>query len=388
MSHYFQDFVPVKNAHVDENGILRVPATIGRVGIQEYINAKGELKKRLRPESEVEKSAPTFSRQVITLDHPPREFVNSGNAAKYLKGLSSDCIYSRGLLDTIATITHKDAVIAALSTHKQLSCGYWADIEETSGDWVDEFGVMGEVGKSYEYDEIQRNIRGNHIALVPRGRAGEIASIHDEADEIYLDNALAIIDHLKTLKRNMVQIIHKNQILTLDGDDADKVKTLIEQLTSEIEQTETKLKDAIAAKETLKTEKLALEGKVIGLEQKANQSKDSSEIDSEIKARLEAWSEVKSHLKNTDSIDYSLDVTAIHKAYLMDAHPELKAKLEAAEPAFIDGMYVALQPKVTSKTDSFKSAIDGAVPTNDGMTALEKARKKAVADKEKAWRNK
>lgn len=352
MPTFFQDFISAKDPRIDENGILRVKATIARVGVQDYYTDDGKLERRLRPESEVMRSARTFSRAIITLNHPKGEFVNSENASIYLRGLSSECIYKDGFLDNELTITHSDAVIAACTTHKWLSCGYWADIEYASGVWIDELGVMGEVGKSYEYDSIQRNIRGNHIALVERARAGEKATIHDG---MQFDNAPSIIERLSQKKSTMVQIIFNSEVLTLDGDDANKVKALIDKLSTDIKAIEQKLADAIAAKSEVEGKLLGETEKVKALENKAT----DADVNAEVQARLSAWSEVQGHV---DAIDYSLTVPQIRKAYLLSSHSDLKASIEAGDDRFIDGMYEALKPKAASKTEDLKGVLDSAKP--------------------------
>jgi hypothetical protein len=63
----------------------------------------------------------------------------------------------------------------------EVSCGYYCDLDETPGEW-----------NGQKYDAIQRNIRGNHVAIVPKGRAGPEARIHlDAADAEKADADLA-----------------------------------------------------------------------------------------------------------------------------------------------------------------------------------------------------
>jgi hypothetical protein len=54
---------------------------------------------------------------------------------------------------------------------QELSCGYTCDLDPTPGEYQGE-----------RYDAIQRNIRGNHVALVTRGRAGPTARIRLDAE--------------------------------------------------------------------------------------------------------------------------------------------------------------------------------------------------------------
>lgn len=53
---------------------------------------------------------------------------------------------------------------------KELSLGYLCDYDIQSGSWNGEY-----------YDAIQRNIRGNHVALVNKGRMGSDVRVYDKA---------------------------------------------------------------------------------------------------------------------------------------------------------------------------------------------------------------
>jgi hypothetical protein len=76
------------------------------------------------------------------------------------------------------------ATIEALEAGKsELSCGYTADVEFTPGLW-----------NGQPYDAVQRNIRGNHVALVDAGRAGPACAIRMDAagaaQEITMENVM------------------------------------------------------------------------------------------------------------------------------------------------------------------------------------------------------
>ena len=75
--HFRIDAVEIKSARIDDQGFMQVGGVIARVGVQEYM-IDGNLVRELRPESEVIKSARTFVRKPMTLNHPPT-FVTSEN---------------------------------------------------------------------------------------------------------------------------------------------------------------------------------------------------------------------------------------------------------------------------------------------------------------------
>ena len=77
-------------------------------------------------------------------------------------------------------VTRADSVKAVEDgTARSLSCGYTCDIEWTSGNWM-----------GMDYDCIQRNIKYNHVALVPTGRAGDGNAVRMDAGEVELPKTL------------------------------------------------------------------------------------------------------------------------------------------------------------------------------------------------------
>jgi hypothetical protein len=152
---------PVKQ----RNGWLRLDGYLTRTGVFEYLQPDGTKRRELRPADEVFKadSLTTFSMVPVTDEHPP-VMLDASNTTQYSRGAVSESVRADGdkvrasLLVTdaglIEKIERKDA--------QQVSCGYTCDLEEVAGEH-----------QGHRYDAIQRNIRGNHVAIVARGRAGE-----------------------------------------------------------------------------------------------------------------------------------------------------------------------------------------------------------------------
>lgn len=161
-------------AEVTDEGFLVDSPIVGRVGIQLYQNADGTVRREFRPPEEVFKadSLNSFVGKPITDGHPA-EMVNAKNAKSLLVG----AIHTEGKQDgdnVVAGITIHDAdVIDKIMKggKRELSLGYKVDIDEISGLW-----------NGQEYDAIQRNIRINHLAIVPRGRAGNARLNLDRLD--------------------------------------------------------------------------------------------------------------------------------------------------------------------------------------------------------------
>ncbi|RYC29288.1 DUF2213 domain-containing protein [Lichenibacterium minor] len=158
-------------------GFLEMRARIGRAGLHDY--RAGEVGgppgvapdtpvRVYRPPEEVfaPASMASFAGKPVTLDHPAA-MVDSGNWRDHAVGHSGQGVVRDG--DHVAAdlfIADADAVVRA-EAGAELSNGYWADFDFTPG-----VTPEGE-----PYDAVQRNIRGNHVALVDQGRCGASCAV-------------------------------------------------------------------------------------------------------------------------------------------------------------------------------------------------------------------
>lgn len=169
----------LKATRTDEGYLIDTPV-VGRVGIQMYRNADGSIRRELRPPEEVFKadSLATFAGKPVTDEHPG-EPVTSKNAKRLAVGI----MHAEGRQDgdnVVAQITvFDDQMIDKILNggKRELSLGYKVDLEETPGEW-----------DGQPYDAIQRNIRVNHLAIVPRGRAGNARLNLDRHDAVAVVN--------------------------------------------------------------------------------------------------------------------------------------------------------------------------------------------------------
>ncbi len=163
------------------NGYLRCDAHITRTGVFTYLNRDGTLRRELRLPTEVfnADSLQSFEDSPITNNHPPKGTrLTSANTKKHQVGHARDIRQDGKHLAARMLLTEDKSIADAEGGKSQLSCGYRCDLEIISG--VTD-GIEG-VPDGLNYDGIQRNIRGNHVAIVDRGRAGESAALHlDEA---------------------------------------------------------------------------------------------------------------------------------------------------------------------------------------------------------------
>ena len=153
-----------------DEGFVRDAPIIGRTGILEYRNVDGTIRREYRPPEEAFNvdSLASIRGKPITLGH--HGLVSSAN---YREAKPVGTVISDGRQD--GSNIRADVVIYSLDTDdRELSCGYQTDLEEASGVTPD-----GE-----HYDAIQRNIRYNHLAIVPRGRAGN-ARLNMDGEQIF-----------------------------------------------------------------------------------------------------------------------------------------------------------------------------------------------------------
>lgn len=153
---------------------LNVP--IARTGVQKYLaNEIGlsgrEVVEVHRIPEEVFKATAiaSFEGMPVTREHPPDE-VGVKNIAAYQKGHVQNVRRGKGdetdLLLADLVITHEELVDDILHNNvRDVSCGYEVEYKEASD------------GKVY-----QVGIRGNHVAVVDSGRAGDRIAIRDTAN--------------------------------------------------------------------------------------------------------------------------------------------------------------------------------------------------------------
>jgi uncharacterized protein len=164
----------------DENGYLHVEASnISKANVCPYrggeipnCEALGldqqKVYQLLRDPGELEKAAATFNGVPILNRHipvmsekPPKEAI--------VGTTGTDAEFKTPFLRNSLTIWDASS-IAGIETNQQreLSCGYRYDADMTPGEFD---GVR--------YDGVMRNLRANHIALVPDGRAGPDVIVGD-----------------------------------------------------------------------------------------------------------------------------------------------------------------------------------------------------------------
>ena len=164
---YRLDTVEMDRTYYTEEGYLMDRPVVTTVGIFEYANPDGSVRRELRLPEEVfaQRSLDTYKGKPIILTHSAG-VVNKDNVEDEIVGT----ILSPGYRDG-------DAVRAELVIHgtdsvrrsglRELSLGYNLTLDETPGEW-----------RGRPYDAVQRDIEVNHLALVASARAGPSARLN------------------------------------------------------------------------------------------------------------------------------------------------------------------------------------------------------------------
>lgn len=161
-------------------GGIEVSATLTRVGILTYRNPDGSERREYRPPEEV------FSAQSLeTLKHAPvsnlhpfgpegQELITPGNFRDFSVGhLSGDPRQDGDFVaGDLIVQDHNTISLVEKGERNEVSCGYVCSYDPTPG----------KTPGGERYDGIQRNIVYNHVALVPRGRAGREVALRLDSD--------------------------------------------------------------------------------------------------------------------------------------------------------------------------------------------------------------
>jgi len=156
-------------------GFLKAPVTLARVGVQHYMGYELGLVDRaldkigvFRSPEEVfhQDSLASFENMVVTDDHPLQP-VTVDNVKELQTGqVSGINVATKDVVSGFATITDKDLIKKIQDGKAEVSVGYAHDLREESGTFQ---------GQDYEF--VQFDIRGNHLAVVQAGRCGPACKI-------------------------------------------------------------------------------------------------------------------------------------------------------------------------------------------------------------------
>ena len=172
------DIAKLENPKLDHNGYLTAEAVLTRTGVFKYRRADGSIINELRSPDDVmnQDSLDTLENRPFTDGHPIVGRLDATNTRQLSRGMviskakqDGDLVKAKILVTDQLVI---DKIMKKKNPVREVSCGYNADITDESGEFNGE-----------RFDHRQTNIIYNHVALVPRGRAGAVARIRVDAED-------------------------------------------------------------------------------------------------------------------------------------------------------------------------------------------------------------
>ena len=243
----FTDKANIGGTKKTQEGYLIATSRVARIGIQEYLASEigdaalaagfnsGDVVKVYRAPEQVfhVDTLASITRIPVTIDHPD-ELVDADNYAKYAVGDVGDA-YARDGDWIVVNPMIKDStgVKSAETTHKEISMGFTAEV------------IKARDGVDADFEMV--NIRMNHLALVPKGRAGSAARIGDAAN--WGASPVTVEDKKMTVE--LTTVILGDKAVQVEAKDADTVaailkdhKTTIDAKDAAIGELKAKLADA------------------------------------------------------------------------------------------------------------------------------------------------
>lgn len=256
---------PIRMERTDE-GYLTGSARVARIGIQAYQDGAGGIRNEYRAPSEVfaADAMASFKNVPVTLNHPDERLVDASNAKRLSVGFVGENLRVDGeWLVMPITITDGDTITQIEGGMVELSAGYLAEVQDTSGEH-----------NGQRYDAMQTNIRGNHVAIVQQARAGSNARLNlDAADAVAINQQTEVktdmADKTVTVRADGIEYQVAPEVerhISKQAERIDAVTTELETAKADAEKAQAK---ADAASEELETAKATRTDEAIAAAAKA-----------------------------------------------------------------------------------------------------------------------
>lgn len=326
-----------------DEGFLIAKVRAARSGIQLYTGDEVghptlDVVRVYRPPSEVfdKESVNTFGHATVTLLHPS-ELVTADNWEELAIGeVSTDILRDGDAMVVNIMVKAKRGLDRIADGMVEVSMGYLAEIEITDG-------VTPEGEK---YDAIQRKPRINHLAVVPKGRAGERHRIGDSATWGASPSTLT----KGTVMADLVTVVVGDKAVQVSASDADVITKMVADHKTAIDEKDTEIG-------TLKAENAETAAKVL----------DADALDELIAEHVAVADKAKSLIDGYD----------IAGKKIMDMQREVVGKMHS-----IDADVLAAMPDA-----QVKGVFDYATakPADDKARKVIGDRKSPVSDAAASW---
>jgi len=363
------DSAPTRSIIRQDNGFLRVKATVGRTGVLEYQQPDGSVRRELRSPDHVFDATSLESLALIpvTLDHPTRTspdfgLVRADNIKRLAVGHGGDSpVRVDDKLDLNILITDPNAIGAVEQGVRQISPGYTTRLDHTPGVW-----------QGQPYDAVQTEIRYNHVAIVERGRAGPSVRLH-------LDSDAAEVAPLTLEKETPIMVK-----LNLDGVDfecSEQLKQAIEasavKQQAELETTKGQVAALTARADAAEAERDELKTKCVELQ-------NPERLQEAVAGRLSLEREAGKILGET-KLD-GLSEAEVKTQVVAKVFPAMAEKLVDCDPAYLQASFdLAVQSHSDKPTESLGQVRADAEKAEVKLDAAA-VRAKYIQEQKDAWK--
>lgn len=352
------------------DGYLAVRAKAARTGVYDYlageIGAPDTFKptdkvKVYRDEAEVfaEDAVRSFIGRPITNDHPA-EAVTADNWKQHARGTVMSALRDGDFLAFDLVLMDAEAIADVEKGKRELSNGYACDFDWTPGTAPD----------GTAYDARQTQIRGNHVAVVDKGRAGPSCAIADGQRFAICDANLSALDGISKEPTMKIKIGDAE----VDATNGEAVRIAVDALNVKLAATDKRATDAEAKVVEHAATITARDTRITELE---TELKDAAITPAKLADAAKEYAAVQAKAKALGvTVDGEADAAAIRKA-VVDAKMGDAAKDYTAD--HIDIAFVALTKDVkVDDTNVFD--IGRAKPTDDEMKPVADAYDAMVKD--------
>jgi len=346
----------IESFHMTTEGYLTGRAIVTNIGVFPYLNADGSIHRELRLPEEVFKpeSLESLKMKPISNLHPDEE-ITAENIKKHQVGFTGDVVREDNYHVSVSlTITDQETIQEIKAGKRGLSAGYSLALEEASGNYL-----------GTQYDAIQREIKYNHIAIVPFGRAGDAARIRMDSNSAYYEK------HEIKIEEDTMPNLKKIKLDGVDYEAEGEVIKTLNQKSTELNEIQSKVDTLNTDFTKLTAERDTLKDRVDQLEKELKELKDSeldeTRINEAVEKRLKILSAADAAEIKVDEKDTELE---IQKAVIIKVFPQ--AQLDNKDQIYIDARFDgAVELLQEKKNAGNRAAVNGSAlpgnPDSDNM---------------------
>lgn len=361
-----------------DEGFLKGRAVVARTGVYKYMKVDGTYDFEYRSYEEVfnNDAIETLKLKPLSTLHPD-QMITSENIKLYQVGnLGSEwaAVKRDSEFDLVIDVIVQDSdAVAKIESGemRELSLGYHCDVEDAP---------KGSKFDGTDYNKIQKNIRINHCAIVPNGRAGTAIIKMDAMDAMLVDEVVPETIHDKKDSKEEKPMADLKKI-KLDGVEYEAEAPVIATLSKAEEKADSlqkSLETLNSDKEKVEAERDALKAKTDALEAELVEAKKVKMDEDAIKAAVTRRVKILDAAREAEvEVKEDMDEGAVLKAVIGKVFPSINLDGKSAE--YVQASFDLALAEMEKKADAATRSVNTETVHSDANESeLEKARKAYV----------